>query len=44
VPRGSDAPKHRWTAYISANENRITVLRAETIEPADSGPYIRGRW
>jgi hypothetical protein len=33
--------KHRWAVYISDIENRVTVLRAEIIEPAHGSPYMR---
>lgn len=33
--------KHRWAIYISDIENHVTVLQAETIEPAHGSPYMR---
>ena len=33
--------KHRWAIYVSDIENHVTVLRAETIEPAGGSPYMR---
>jgi hypothetical protein len=33
--------KRGWAVYISDLENHVTVLRAETIEPAHGSPYMR---